>query len=31
LLGDTEAEDVTVEGLGAFEVRHPELDMSELL
>ena len=31
LLGDAKAEDVTVESLGPLEVRHPELDMAELL
>jgi hypothetical protein len=31
LLSDAEAEDVTVKGLGPLEVRHPELDMAELL
>jgi hypothetical protein len=30
LLGDAEAEDITVEGLGPLEIRHSELDMSEL-
>jgi hypothetical protein len=31
LLGDAEAEDVTIEGLGTLQVRNPELDMAELL
>jgi hypothetical protein len=31
LFGNAKAEDVTVEGFGPLEVRHPKLDMSELL
>jgi len=31
LLGNAEAKHITVKGLGPLEVRHAELDMSELL
>ncbi len=31
LLGNAEAENVTVKGFGPLEVRHSELDMAELL
>jgi hypothetical protein len=31
LFGNAEAENITIEGLGPLKVRHPELDVSELL